>query len=34
VKAIASYIARDPAVYAQAVIEKILATARHAREFP
>jgi toxin ParE1/3/4 len=34
VEAIASYIARDSAVYAQAVVEKILETARHAREFP
>jgi len=34
VEAIASYIARDSAVYAQAVIEKIIETARQAREFP
>lgn len=34
VEAIASYIARDSAVYAQAVVEKILETARHVREFP
>jgi hypothetical protein len=34
VEVITSYIARDSAVYAQAVVEKILVTARHAREFP
>ena len=34
VEAIASYIARDSAAYAQAVVEKILETARHMGEFP
>ena len=34
VEAIASYIARDSAAYAQAVVEKILATAHQVREFP
>jgi toxin ParE1/3/4 len=34
VEAIASYIARDSAAYGQAVVEKILETARQVREFP
>ena len=34
VEAIASYIARDSAAYAQAVVEKILETARQVGEFP
>lgn len=34
VEAIASYIARDSAAYAQAVVEKVLETARNVREFP
>ena len=34
VEAIASYIARDSAAYAQAVVEKILETARQVRVFP
>jgi len=34
VEAIASYIARDSAAYAQAVVEKILETARQVCEFP
>ena len=34
VEAIASYIARDSAAYAQAVVERILETARQVCEFP
>jgi addiction module RelE/StbE family toxin len=34
VEAIASYIARDSAAYAQAVVEKILETAHQVGEFP
>lgn len=34
VEAIAGYIARDSAVYARAVVEKILETARQVGEFP
>ena len=34
VEAIASYIARDSAAYARAVVEKILETARQLCEFP
>jgi toxin ParE1/3/4 len=34
VEAIASYIARDSAAYGQAVVEKILETARQVRELP
>ncbi len=34
VEAIASYIARDSAAYARAVVEKILETAHQVREFP
>ena len=34
VEAIASYITRDSAAYARAVVEKILETAHQVREFP
>ena len=34
VEAIAHYIARDSAAYAQAVVEKIIEMARQVREFP
>ena len=34
VEAIASYIARDSEMYAKAVVDKILETARHVQGFP